>query len=186
MSWDLEHLAAGKVRMEKGKTELCFTLTKGLAEASFEILYTVRVPVVAQPVSLEAEPKREPHPQRHEHVISKKTWLTDGDDHDHDHEHEHDHDHDHLPPHHDQYDLAQWCITQANCTGIFVIQSIIECDGETHFDPNYGMCMSHTEVTARHSAGWMILPAIFVITIIIIALIACFASFHSDSDHHMD
>jgi len=153
-----------------GITRLCYTPQTGISDCRFDVDWTVKTKVgrsVASARGREERDARGPPPP-----------PEDDDDHHHDDHHE---EHDgHHGGHEDVYELAEWCMKMGNCTGVFVIQTMVKCDGQTEYDPIYGRCVSHGAHEARHGARWGWLPLLFIIAVIVFGIIACAAAYHED------
>jgi hypothetical protein len=74
----------------------------------------------------------------------------------------------------DIFDLAAWCLSLGNCTGVFVIQTPIVCIEGMVFDEVLGRCVLIDEEFER-GLLWAWLPISFVVLLVIIGIAACMA-----------
>ena len=71
-------------------------------------------------------------------------------------------------------DLGAWCLAQgANCTGIFVVDTVLDCVPGTVYDAIEGACVIDTTTTVWWQ--WILWPSVFIVLIVIVAVIFCLA-----------
>lgn len=167
----LAKFGGGSLKVEAGGvTRICFTPQSGVSDCKFDVDWTVKDKVSKSTVAARGREDRDARGPPPPH-----------DDHDEEDHHGHgDHDEEHHHGHEDVYELAEWCMKMGNCTGVFVIQTMVKCDGQTEYDPIYGRCVGHGAHETRHYARWGWLPLLFIISVIIFGIIACVVAYHED------
>jgi hypothetical protein len=166
MDEEMIRFAAGSIEFDSkdGSTSICFTSNSGIGAYNIDVHWTIKTKVTEHHHHHHEE--EEHHETRNEKAEKEPeynpfTAKTDP----------------HMPPHpparhhddhhDDNYELAKWCLTQGNCTGLVIIQTTIECGPKTEYDEVLGRCVNHMAMETRHVASWAVVPFVIFILIVI-------------------
>ena len=181
ISGDVAKFAGGKLTAddEAIETEVCFVPQVGMADCALEIRWSIRTNHAAQAAAREAVARAQTgdadknKKKNNAEARGFPHWPMPPEP-----------PHPPPPPPHvdNQYELAEWCLAHDdNCTGIIVIETIVECAGSAHFSPSMGACVGGRP--GGYSPAKLLLPGLFVIFLIIIGIVACAVAVRSAHRH---